>query len=66
MQTHFGLRAASSVPLLAALPLLFPVAAGLAVASGPALPWPAAAALALALGILLSALGLTLETELRR
>ena len=61
MQTHFGLRAASSVPsLLAALALLSPVA-GLAVASGPDLPWPVAAALALAFGVLLSALTLALE-----
>lgn len=64
MQTHFGLRAASSVPLLAALPSLLPITAGLAVASVPALPWPVAAALALAFGILLSALAL--ETGSRR
>lgn len=71
MQTHFGLRAASSVPpLLASLTLLLLVAAGLAaglaVAFGPALPWPVAAALALAFCVLLSALALVLETGARR
>lgn len=65
MQTHFGHRAASSVPLLLAA-LTLPLPAGLVVASGPALSWPVAAALALAFGILLSVLVLTLEAELRR